>query len=254
HDSPDRVNVADVRARENGIILIGNPTDKVPIFQLETGFGVRQTEPGFVELKLPQIDCPVRIIHTAFANEIRLKEYFGEDKQQSLQESLETKWKQLAETYCDKKGVNVLTTHLFMRKPGGETPEEPDGEKPLNIGNADVVFSNAIPREIQYAALGHLHRYQDVGIHQPATYSGSPLAFSFAEAGQQKYVTLLDIEPGKKAQIERIPLQSGKALKRKTFGNIDDAIDWLQAHKDVLVELTLETDTFVSSEDRKRLY
>src|SRR5699024_861760 len=84
--------------------------------------------------------------------------------------------------------------------------------------------------------------------------SGSPQAFSFAEAGQQKYVTLLDIEPGKKAQIERIPLQSGKALKRKTFGNIDDAIDWLQAHKDVLVELTLETDTFVSSEDRKRLY
>src|SRR5699024_3536555 len=64
HDSPDRVNVADVLARENGIILIGNPTDKVPIFQLETGFGVRQTEPGFVELKLPQIDCPVRIIHT----------------------------------------------------------------------------------------------------------------------------------------------------------------------------------------------
>jgi len=254
HDSPDRVNVANVLARENGIILTGNPTDEVPSFDLDESFGIQQTEPGFIELNLPQISYPVRLIHTAFANEVRLKEYFGEDKQQSLQESLKSKWRHLAEKYCNKNGINLLTTHLFMMQRGNDTLEEPDGEKPLNIGNADVVYSDALPHEIQYAALGHLHRYQNVGSHQPAIYSGSPLAYSFSEAGQQKYVAIIDVEPGKPAGVERVALKSGKPLKRKSFNNVNKAVEWLQENEEALVELTLETDDYLKVEDRKRLY
>src|SRR5699024_853765 len=134
-------------------IFIGHPTDKVPVFELEDGFKVQKSEVGFIEIELPDFSFPIRILHTAFANEVRLKEYFGEEKQQSLQESLKDKWGNLAVKYADKAGVNLLTTHLYMAKPGGQNPEEPEGEKPLNIGNADVIHTDVIPQDIQYAAL-----------------------------------------------------------------------------------------------------
>lgn len=254
HDSPYRVNVADVLARENGIIFIGHPTDTVPVFELEDGFRLTNSEIGFFEIELAHYDYPVRIFHTAFANEARLKEFFGEDKQHSLQESLSEKWSELASKYADNKGVNLLTTHLFVSKRGEVLPDEPEGEKPLNIGNADLIDSNAIPKEIQYTALGHLHRFQDVGVHQPVIYSGSPLSYSFAEAGQKKFVSIIDIEPNAKAKIEKIELHSGRSLHRKTFQNTDDAVEWLQANPYTLIELSMETDEFLKADDRKMLY
>lgn len=254
HDSPDRVNVADVLARENGIIFIGHPTDTVPVFETENGFKVTRSDVGFIEIELLGVHYPIRLLHTAFANEVRMKIYFGEDKQQSLQESLMEQWEQLAQKYCDMEGVNILTTHLYMSKRGGELPEEPEGEKPLNIGTADLVFSDSIPPQIQYVALGHLHRFQNVGTYQPVIYSGSPLAYSFSEAGQQKYVSVVEIEPGGSPKIEQIPLKSGRQLIRKKFKEVEDAVEWLNNNKDCLVELTMETHKFLKSEERKMLY
>lgn len=254
HDSPDRVNVADVLARENGIILVGKPTDTVPLFETENGFEVVATDVGFIEISLPQYPYPVRLLHTAFANEVRLKEYFGEDKQQSLQDSLTQKWENIANRYCDNDGVNLLTSHLFMLKRGAEVPEEPDGEKPINIGTADLIYSDAIPTQMQYVALGHLHRYNDVGTHQPVLYSGSPLAYSFSEAGQQKYVTIIDLEPGAQAVVNQVPLKSGRQLVRKTFDCIDNAVEWLGENPNSLVEMTLVMDEYLMADDRRRLY
>lgn len=253
HDSPDRVNVADVLARENGIIFIGKPTDEVPLFETENGFEVVATDTGFIEISLPKYSYPVRLLHTAFANEVRLKEYFGEDKQLSLQESLTQKWESLANKYCDNEGVNLLTSHLFMLKRGGEVPEEPDGEKPINIGTADLIYSDAIPSEVQYVALGHLHRYNDVGTAQPVVYSGSPLSYSFSEASQQKYVAIVDIEPDKEAKIEKVALKSGRKVVRKTFDDIDAAVEWLTENQNSLIELTLVMDEYLKADDRRRI-
>ena len=103
--------------------------------------------------------------------------------------------------------------------------EEPDGEKPLKIGNADLIYSDSIPSQIQYTALGHLHRYQNVGTEQkPVVYAGSPLSYSFAEAGQQKYVNIIEAEPGKDVQTERIPLKSGKQLVCKRFSTSNSCL------------------------------
>lgn len=254
HDSPDRVNVADVLARENGIIFIGHPTDKVAIFEVEEGFKVSKTDVGFLQIDIPKYNYPVRIFHTAFANEARLKEYFGEDKQQSLQDSLSKKWSNLAHMYADNSGVNILTSHLFISKQGDKLPDEPEGEKPLNVGTADVIYSNAIPQSIQYVAMGHLHRFQDVGVHQPVVYTGSPLAYSFAEVNQQKYVAIVNIEPDKEAKIEKVALKAGRSLHRVSFQKVDEAVNWLQNNPNTLVELTIETETFLKAEERKKIY
>ena len=254
HDSPDRIDSPDPLARECGIIFMGLPNSEIQTLELEDGFQITQTDKGFIEFRLPNHTYPLRIIATPYANEIRMKEYFGEEKEVKLLKSLQRGWGELAEKYCNKEGVNILTTHLYMLKRGGEILEEPDGEKPLKIGNADLVYSEAIPPHIQYTALGHLHRYQNVGsVEKPVVYAGSPLAYSFSEAGQQKYVNIIDVEPGDNVQIGRIPLKSGKQLVRKRFNDIDKAIEWLNENQNTLVELTIENDDFLKSEDMKRL-
>ncbi len=254
HDSPDRIDSPDPLARECGIIFVGLPNMEMKPLKIEGGFELTKTDAGFLEIKLTNYNYPLRVIATPYANEIRMKAFFGEDKVISLQESLRSNWAETANTYCDEKGVNILTTHLYMMKRGGEILEEPDGEKPLKIGNADIVYSDSIPAQIQYVALGHLHRFQNVGTDEkPVIYTGSPLAYSFSEAGQQKYLSIIHAEPNQAVNLERIEINAGKQLVRKRFDNIDAAVGWLTENPNTLVELTIESNTFLTSEDLKRL-
>jgi len=255
HDSPDRIDAPNPLAKECGIILIGYPNAEIPIFELEH-FKITKTDEGFIELKLNQFDYPIRILHTAYANEIRLKEYLGEDnKELALNQILKDSWQNIAENYCDENGVNILLTHLFMMKKGMPKPEEPEGEKPIMIGNADLIYSEIIPERIQYSALGHLHNYQNIGtVEKPVVYSSSSLCYSFSEARQTKSVTIIEAEPNQNVTIKNIALTQGKSLFRKTFDEVEKALDWLKENSDSLVELTFESDSFLKAEDRKLLY
>ena len=254
HDSPNLIDAPDPLARECGIILIGHPKAEVSPFEVE-GFKIKQSAPGFIEIQLKNQDFPVRILHTPYANEIRLKEYFGENKEEELSNVLAENWKTLADEFCDQKGVNLLTAHLYMNKKGGPLLEEPEGEKPIKIGNADLIYSDIIPAQIQYTALGHLHGCRNIGTEdKPVVYASSPLCYSFSEAGQTKYVSIIDAQPNQKVAFERIPLQNGKSLARKTFNNVETAAEWLTENQNSLVELTLESETFLTAEERKRIY
>lgn len=255
HDSPDRIDAPDPLARECGILMIGHPDAIIQNLQLEH-FEVQNSAPGFFELLLPKYSYPLRIVHTPYANEIRLKQYLGEsNKETALNEALKQRWFDIAEQYCDAKGVNVLTAHLYMMKRGGERPEEPEGEKPIMIGNADMIYTDCIPEQMQYTALGHLHGYRNIeSAEKPIVYSSSPLCYSFSEAGQTKYVAIVELMPGQVAKVERIALSAGRPLYRKTFQEVDAAVEWLAENEYALVELTIETDTFLTAEDRKRIY
>ena len=254
HDSPSLIDAPDPLARECGIILIGHPKAEVTPFEVD-GFQITKTAPGFIEIQLKNQDFPVRILHTPYANEVRLKEYFGENKEEHLNQVLAENWKSLADEFCDENGVNLLTAHLYMNKKGVPLLEEPEGEKPIKIGNADLIYSDIIPAKIQYTALGHLHGFRNIGtVEKPVVYASSPLCYSFSEAGQTKYVAVIEAQPNQNVSFEKIPLQNEKSLARKTFNNIDLAIDWLTENQNSLVELTLESETFITAEERKRLY
>lgn len=254
HDSPNLINAPDPLARECGIILIGHPKAEIIPFGTEY-FNITHSKEGFIELKIDGIDFPVRILHTPFANEIRLKEYFGENKEEEINKVLSQEWKNLADQFCDDAGVNLLTAHLYMNKRGTEILEEPEGEKPIKIGNADLIFSDSIPEQIQYTALGHLHGFQNIGTKEkPVIYSSSPLCYSFSEAGQAKYVSIIDAEPGKTVSYEKKLLKSGRALVRKTFSSIEDTVQWLGENPNTFIELTLESETFLTADERRLIY
>lgn len=256
HDSPDRIEAPDPLARECGIIFAGYPNSVVPIFELESGIKVLHSEEGFLELKIPEIETSLRILLTPYANEFRLKTYLGqENSDEELRIVLQEKWQELAEKYCDKTGVNLLVTHLFVVKKGDQLPEEPADEKPiLHVGGAQVIYTENIPKQIQYTAIGHLHRMQRVDSAPcPVYYSGSPLSYSFAEANQKKYALLIDVEPGNVATVQELELTKGKKLLRKRAEGMEEAIEWLKENKDNLVELTMVTDTYLTAQERKQL-
>ncbi|WP_313504381.1 metallophosphoesterase family protein [Kaistella carnis] len=253
HDSPYLIDAPDPLARECGIILIGHPKAKVTPFQLQD-FEISNSVEGLIELKLKNHDFPIRIVHTAFANEIRLKEYFGENKEDALNKVLAENWATIADEFCDKNGVNILMTHLYMNKRGAPVLEEPDGEKPIKIGNADLIYSDTIPSQIQYTALGHLHAVRNIGTEEkPVVYSSSPLCYSFSEAGQTKYVSIIEAKPNQNVSYEKIALKNGKSLVRKTFEEVEKAIEWLSENLNTFVELTLESETYLKAEERKMI-
>ena len=256
HDSPDRIEAPDPLARECGIIFAGYPNSMIPQFELESGLKVLQSEEGFLELQLPETSIPLRLLLTPYANEFRLKTYLGhENSEEELRTVLQDKWQELAIKYCDEKGVNVLITHLFVIKKGEELPEEPADEKPiLHVGGAQVIYSENIPKQIQYTAIGHLHRMHRVdSMPCPVYYSGSPLSYSFAEANQKKYLLLVDVEPGKDAFVREIELTKGKKLLRKRAEGMEEALQWLSENQECLAELTMVTDTYLTAQERKKL-
>ena len=187
HDSPDRIEAPDPLARECGIIFAGYPNTVVPPFALDTGLEVTQSEQGFLEIRMPGKKGLLRLLLTPYANEFRLKTFLGhEHSDEALRKVLEEKWSALAGKYCDDQGVNLLATHLFVVKKGDELPAEPEEEKPiLHVGGAQAVYTENIPRQIQYVALGHLHRQHIVDTKPcPVVYPGSPLSYSFSEASR----------------------------------------------------------------------
>ena len=254
HDSPNFIDAPNPLARECGIILIGHPNAKINDFELEH-FKIANSKEGFLELQLKNQDFPIRILHTPYANEIRLKEYFGENKEEELNKILAENWKNLADEFCDENGVNLLMAHLYMNKKGAPILEEPEGEKPIKIGNADLIFSDSIPGQIQYTALGHLHAFNNIGtIEKPVVYSSSPLCYSFSEAGQTKYISLIEAIPNQEVSFEKIALKNGKSLVRKTFDSVEKTVNWLMENQNSFVEITLESETFLKAEERKQIY
>ncbi|WP_304518025.1 metallophosphoesterase family protein [Cecembia rubra] len=256
HDSTQFIEAPDPLAREMGIFLYSKYDSLIPTGQLDNGIQVLQSETGFVELKLPKYEFPVRILLAPYANELLLKTYLGDgDREQEFRQLMASKWEALANKYCDEKGVNLFVGHFFFTKEGEAMEAEPESERPiLHVGGTQALYTHNIPKQIQYAALGHLHRYHAVDRDPcPIVYSSSPLAYSFSEADQEKQVVLIEALPGKAVNYRPIALKKGRPLYRKTFHNLESALEWLGENPYCFVELTYVTESAIDASTRKAL-
>ncbi|EKB50987.1 metallophosphoesterase family protein [Cecembia lonarensis] len=256
HDSTQFIEAPDPLAREMGIFFYSKYDSLIPIGQLDNGIQVLQSETGFVELKLPKYGFPVRILLAPYANELLLKTYLGEgDREQEFRQVMAKRWQSLADKYCDEKGVNLFVGHFFFVQEGQKPEAEPESERPiLHVGGTQALFTHNIPSQIQYAALGHLHRYHAVAQKPcPIVYSSSPLAYSFSEADQEKQVVLIEALPGKTVNYTPLALKKGRPLYRKTFQDLETALEWLGENPYCFVELTYVTEHAIDASTRKAL-
>jgi exonuclease SbcD len=109
---------------------------------------------------------------------------------------------------ADAQTVEILVGHFMIE---GAIPS--GTERELHIGEAYTATTHAIPSDVMYAALGHIHMPQDApGSAVPARYSGSLMQLDFGEASQDKSVCLVELDPQRPARTECIPITSGHRL------------------------------------------
>jgi exonuclease SbcD len=258
HDSTQFVEAPDPLARELGILFYSRYDSIIPCGTLEGGLEITKSDTGFMELRLPKHDFPIRILLAPYANEVSLRTYLGEEnREEAFRELLAQNWKTLADQYCDDKGVNLFMGHFFFMEEGSTIPPdaEPESERPiLHVGGTQSLFTQQLPHQIQYAALGHLHRYQTVSNAPcPVVYSSSPLAYSFSEADQEKNVVLIHAQPGQPVKYHPIALKQGRPLYRVSFDNLPDTLNWLENHPYCFVEVTYQTDESIDAATRKAI-
>lgn len=111
----------------------------------------------------------------------------------------------------------VVSAHAFVE--GGRITET---ERPLaQVGGIETVPSSVF-NGASYVALGHLHRAQDAGASH-IRYCGSWMGFGFDEAGEEKTLTLVDLDAAGVSKITEIPLKSPRPLRVIT-GQLQDLV------------------------------
>ncbi|MBU9711505.1 exonuclease SbcCD subunit D [Evansella tamaricis] len=223
HDHPDRLSAARSLIKKQGIYILGYPTTET------------------VSIKLKNFDYRLNIAALPYPSESRLKESFVETgDEETLREAYDERIKGIFEELTkdfSMDDVNVAMSHLFVA--GGSGSES---ERPIEVGGAYTIRATNLPANVQYTALGHLHRPQDVKrAPKLARYSGSPLALSFSESGYTKSVTIVNVEPKGEPVVEEIYLQSGKPLVRwKARNGLSEVFQWIEEKRDENAWIELE--------------
>jgi len=114
--------------------------------------------------------------------------------------------------------VNVVLAHATLlggRRGGGERDVQTslDYELPASM----------FPASAHYAALGHLHRQQEIPGPCPVFYSGSPLAVDFGEEGNEPAALIVTAAPDVRADARPVPIAGGRRL-RTLRGTLDQVI------------------------------
>ena len=296
HDNPERLCAASPLAYKSGIILLGYPgSDAGEYWTKEEAAGVVEagsrftgggsgsrsrsgmtdsgaargisaentdyirvadSGPGWLELHIPECEHHAVIITMPYPSESRLEEVLSREAdegtlQKAYSEKIGSIFSALSANYRDDT-VNLVIAHLFML--GGSTS---DSERTLQVGGAMTVNPDVLPEKAHYAALGHLHRPQQIrNAPCPVYYAGSPLAYSFSESDYSKAVYLVDAVPGEKALVTPVYPDCGKPLRRWVADKgIGQAIQWCEEGRDpnAWIDLEIVTDRVFTAEEQKSL-
>ena len=112
--------------------------------------------------------------------------------------------------------VNMILAHLLV-----DGARVGTGERELHLGQVYGINPQQLPSTVQYIALGHLHRPQEVLAPAKTRYPGSLIELDFGEEEQEKSVVVLDAQPQRPPDIELVPVTAGRRL-RTVEGTMDD--------------------------------
>lgn len=254
HDSADRIDMPDSFSQRNGIFFVGNYGSHQEPIRLNADISLEKSAPNYMQFRFSKYDYPLQLIVTPFVNEQRLREKFSiENEERELRDWLQDIWHETISFQERENGIKVLMSHLFVLENENDERTEPEDENAINIGGASAIYSENIPEEIQYTALGHLHRCQKVGKRE-IWYSGSPLAYSFSEDEQDKYFLIVDIEPNEKPIVQKRKIESGMPIKNLLAYNVEEALRVLKANQNNWVQLRFVSNKALSYEETTMLH
>ncbi|SHE95905.1 exonuclease SbcCD subunit D [Alkalibacter saccharofermentans] len=183
HDSPERLAFGRKLMQSEGVYVSGVFNGEMNILSLRDDFGL------------------VNIYMLPFIKPLHVKKYFPKNEIDSYTQAVKTV---IDNAKVEDKMRNVLIAHQFVVSSGVE-PMRSDSEN-ISVGGLDHVEASAFDI-FDYVALGHLHHPQSIG-RDAVRYAGSPLKYSFSEAGakKEKSVTIIEMKDKKNIKISKIPL------------------------------------------------
>lgn len=191
HDNAERVNVFRSILERQNIYMIGRPPEL----------------PGEKIEKVPMQDAHgiVNFYLLPFVKPSMVRQITGTDEEGNNL-SYDAAVRSLIEREkLDKTARNVLVSHQFYLSAGKEEGQEREPSEAVTVGMIDSVQGDVLNR-FDYAALGHIHKAQRLNDRETCRYCGTPLACSFAEAGQRKGVVEVTLGAKGDVHIEMLPL------------------------------------------------
>ncbi len=133
-------------------------------------------------------------------------------------------------------GVAVLVGHLMVvgGRPGG-------GEREMTMAITYAISSAALPADLDFIALGHIHRPQTIpGLAAPGRYAGSPMALDFSDEGLAPSACIVEIV-GDRTTARQEPIAAARPLVRLR-GPLDHLAALAAAHPGAWFACDVELD------------
>ena len=216
HDSAERIAFGSHIMSSSGICMS-------PVYDGKTAKYCLMDNYGEVWIHLLPFIRPAVVRH-AFAGEE------GAEEIRTYQEAVQAAVEHMD---LDTEKRNVLVAHQFVVGAMSCDSEE------ITVGGIDQI-EGAVFRDFDYVALGHIHSPQNVG-NDRIRYCGTPLKYSFSEAGQQKSVTVVELGEKGTLEVREIqlkPLRDMRKLKG-TYMAITSLSNYQDTNTEDYVQITL---------------
>lgn len=182
HDSPERLAFGGRLMAKSGVYVSPVYDGKTEPITLFDAFG------------------PVRLWLLPFIKPAMVRRFFPDEPIETYTDALRAA---IAAMPLDGTERNVLLTHQFVTGSLRSESEE------IIVGGTDNV-DTAVFDAFDYVALGHIHGPQNIGPR--LRYCGTPLAYSFSEAKQQKSVTVAELGKKGSLALRTVPLAPLRGL------------------------------------------
>lgn len=212
HDSAERLSFGAELLKESGIYISRVYDGEIRTIETEDEYG-----PLYIHL-LPFLKPSV------------VRHALEREDMATCQEAVEAALEKLK---ADPEKRNVLVAHQFVLGAGRCDSEE------VSVGGLDQIDGRVFDG-FDYVALGHIHSPQHVG-RETIRYCGTPLKYSFSEAGHKKSVTVAEFKEKGNVEIKTIPLTPRLDLRKikGTYLEVTDRKTYTEENRYDYMQITL---------------
>ncbi|MBQ4340769.1 MAG: exonuclease SbcCD subunit D [Firmicutes bacterium] len=184
HDSPERLAFGSKIMDDSGIHFSPVYSGKVAPYVMKDEFGA------------------VNIYMLPFIKPANVKRFYPEEEIDSYTDAVRAAVENMNADMAER---NIIITHQFVTGASRSESEE------ISVGGTDNVDASVFDG-FDYVALGHIHRPQNMG-EKRIRYCGTPLKYSFSEAGHSKSVTVVELKEKGNLEVREVPLVPLRDMK-----------------------------------------
>jgi exonuclease SbcD len=213
HDNETRLTAPKQFLEERGVYLFSSENYKP--FPLTVG------DEEFTILPIPYLsDLKVTKEFLKVEDEVERNRVYGESFSKIVSEMVED---------SDPDSCLIALSHSFVN-----SGESGSSERLIQRGNIDLIDVLKLPKEVDYYAFGHLHRFQPVGNN--GYYSGSIIPISIDEGSYDKRVVQIETENSKiiSRTTYKIPQPS---IYRQISGNFQELREEIEKLSDGYISI-----------------